>query len=58
MVGPRQPRGREHDVPIDDAGLGEIRQMLAMLTRVAKQQACVFEQQARTAEQQARASEQ
>uniref|UniRef100_A0A2N9I016 Uncharacterized protein n=1 Tax=Fagus sylvatica TaxID=28930 RepID=A0A2N9I016_FAGSY len=58
MVGSRQPRGREHDVPIDDAGLGEIRQMLATLTRVAKQQACVSEQQARTTEQQTRASEQ
>uniref|UniRef100_A0A2N9IMJ0 RNA-directed DNA polymerase n=1 Tax=Fagus sylvatica TaxID=28930 RepID=A0A2N9IMJ0_FAGSY len=58
MVGPRQPRGREHDVPIDDAGLGEIRQMLATLTRVAEQQARVSEQQARAAEQQARASEQ
>jgi hypothetical protein len=46
MVGPRQPRGREHDVPIDDAGLGEIRQMLATLTRVAEQQARVSEQQA------------
>jgi hypothetical protein len=58
MVGPRQPRGREHDVPIDDASLGEIRQMLATLTRVVEQQACVSEQQARAAEQQAQASEQ
>ncbi|GMY17230.1 hypothetical protein FCV25MIE_32530 [Fagus crenata] len=58
MVRPRQPRGREHDVLIDDAGLGEISKMLATLTRVAKQQACVSEQQARTAEQQARAFEQ
>jgi hypothetical protein len=32
MVRPRQPRGRDHDVPIDDAGLGEIRQMIATLT--------------------------
>jgi hypothetical protein len=46
MVGPRQPKGHEHDVPIDDAGLGEIHQMLATLTRVAEQQARVSEQQA------------
>ncbi len=58
MVGPRQPRGREHDVPIDDDGLGEIRQMLATLTRVVEQQARVSEQQVRAAEQQAQASEQ
>jgi hypothetical protein len=43
MVGPRQPRGRKHYVPIDDAGLGEIHQMLTTLTRVAEQQACVSE---------------
>uniref|UniRef100_A0A2N9G9V6 CCHC-type domain-containing protein n=1 Tax=Fagus sylvatica TaxID=28930 RepID=A0A2N9G9V6_FAGSY len=39
MVRPRQPKGCEHDVPIDDAGLGEIRQMLTTIKRVAVQQA-------------------
>ncbi len=51
MVRPRQPKGCEHDVPIDDAGLGEIRQMLTTIKRVAVQQARVSEQQARTVEQ-------
>ena len=32
MVGPGQLRGHEHGVLIEDAGLTEIRQMLATLT--------------------------